>query len=350
MNRRVEGLRARLKKEGFDAILISQAENRRYLSGFSGSAGFLLISGDAAFIATDARYTEQAGMEAPGFELFEVSSELPKWFSRLAAKLDIKTVCVEAHDLSAATYRKLAGAGSGKELVPTEGMVESLRAVKDAQELELIQSAVDISDAAFEEVAPSLRPGMTERQAAWELEKAMRQRGSQSLPFDIIVASGPNAALPHHQPGERQLQDGEPLIIDMGARSGGYVSDLSRTICPGKESHEFAKIYDLVLGAQLTAIATIEAGMSGGQADRLARTVIDRGGYGDSFGHGLGHGVGLAPHESPRLGRDSSDILAEGMVFTVEPGIYVSGWGGVRIEDVVLLEEGRPRVLSAASK
>ena len=178
----------------------------------------------------------------------------------------------------------------------------------------------------------------------------MREKGSDSVPFDVIVASGPNAALPHYHSGDRALREGEPIVIDMGARVDGYCSDLSRTVCLGKEDARFAKVYDLVLGAQLTAIATIEAGMSGDSADGMARTVIEQGGYGEEFGHGLGHGVGLAPHELPRLGRGSPDVLQDCMVFTVEPGVYISGWGGVRIEDVVVLEQGRARVLSRARK
>ncbi len=350
MTHRLERLRQRLGEEELDAILISQGENRRYLSGFTGSAGFLLISQQHAILATDFRYIEQAKRQAPDFDIVQIEGELPKWFSNLASSLRAKKIGFEAKDLSFATYRKLVATAGKKELLPTEEIVESLRAVKDEEELELIMKAVGISDAAFEESAPMLHPGMTEKEAAWEIERLLREKGSESVPFDIIVASGPDSALPHHQPTDRTILSGEPLIIDMGARFAGYSSDLSRTICLGNEDKNFGKVYDLVLGAQLTAIATIEAGMSGEQADSLARTVIEQGGYGENFGHGLGHGIGLAPHEAPRLGRDSKDVLAEGMVFTIEPSIYISGWGGVRIEDMVVLEKGRVRVLSEAKK
>ena len=160
-------------------------------------------------------------------------------------------------------------------------------------------------------------------------------KGSEGVLFDVIIASGPNSAFPHHHPTDRVMLSGESVVIDMGARFNGYSSDLSRTICLGNENKKFGKIYDLVLGAQLTAIATIEAGMSGEQADSLARTVIEQGGYGENFGHGLGHGIGLAAHEAPHLGRGSEDVLAEGMVFTIEPGIYINGWGGVRILSLI---------------
>ncbi len=353
MIHRLERLRQRLGEEGLDAILISQGENRRYISGFTGSEGFLLISETSAILATDSRYTEQAKSQAPGFEIFRTEGELSKWFLELVSPLDIKRIGFEANDLSVATYRKLvatAAEAGEKELVPTEGIVESLRVVKDKGELELIMKAVEISDAAFEESSSLLHPGMAEKEAAWEIERTLREKGSENVPFDIIVASGPNSTLPHHQPTDRLMLSSEPVVIDMGARVAGYSSDISRTICLGNTDEKFEKIYDLVLGAQLTAIATIEAGMSGEQVDSLARTVIEQGGYGENFGHGLGHGVGLAAHEEPRLGKGSEDILTDGMVFTIEPGIYISGWGGVRIEDVVVLEKGRVRVLSKAKK
>jgi len=351
MNHRIHKLRQRLQQEHLDAVLVSQEENRRYLSGFTGSAGFLLITAKDSFLATDFRYIEQARNQASDFDIVHISEGLHKWLSELVSSLDIANIGFESDDISFAAYRELTKAIGKKQLVPTERIVESLRAVKDDEELKLITKAVEIADAAFDEIAPTLHPGMTEREAAWALEKAMRERGSDCMPFEIIVASGPNAALPHHHPSERVMQAGEPVIIDMGARVEGYASDLSRTICLGnKQGKKFGKIYDLVLGAQLTAIATIGAGMSGELADSLGRTVIEQGGHGDEFGHGLGHGVGLAPHELPRLGRNSEDKLENGMVFTVEPGIYITGWGGVRIEDIIVLEKGRAKVLSNAKK
>ena len=350
MSHRLERLRQRLEEEGLDAVLISQGENRRYLSAFTGSAGFLLISLQSAILATDFRYIEQAKSQASSFEIFNIEGEPLRWLPDLLSSLGLKRIGFEANDLSFSTYRQLAAMAGERELVPTEELVESLRAVKDEEELELITRAVEISDASFEEVASMIHPGMTEKEVAWELEKSLRKKGSESVPFDLIVASGPNSALPHHQPSDRAILPGEPVVIDIGARFQDYSSDLSRTVCLENEDQIFVKIYDLVLGAQLTAIATIEAGMSGELADSLARTVIEQGGYGGNFGHGLGHGIGLAPHEAPRLGRNSPSILADDMVFTIEPGIYISGWGGVRIEDVVVLEKGRVRMLSQAKK
>ena len=191
---------------------------------------------------------------------------------------------------------------------------------------------------------------MTEKEAAWEIEKFLREKGSESLPFEVIVASGPNSALPHAKPSPRRINSGEPVIIDIGAKCGGYCSDLSRTICLGTPDDTFNKIYDTVLGAQLTALAIIKEGMTGEQVDSLARTVIEQAGYDQAFGHGLGHGLGLVPHESPRLGPNSVELLTSGMVFTIEPGIYLSGWGGVRIEDTIVMENGKARVISKARK
>jgi Xaa-Pro aminopeptidase len=191
---------------------------------------------------------------------------------------------------------------------------------------------------------------MREKEIAWEIEKILRQEGSEGIAFEIIVASGPNSALPHARPTERMIRSGEPLLIDMGARISGYCSDLSRTLFLGKADRPFREIYDIVFKAQATAIEEVESGMDASQADRLARSVIEQAGHGDEFGHGLGHGVGLAVHEFPRLGLGSSDLLADGMVFTIEPGIYLVGQGGVRIEDMVVLENGKARVLTRASK
>jgi len=178
----------------------------------------------------------------------------------------------------------------------------------------------------------------------------MREHGSETVPFEVIVASGPEAALPHHKPSEREIKAGEPIVIDIGAKSRSYVSDLTRTICLGKEDPEFRGIYDIVLKAQLAAEDGISVGMNGSEADAIARAVIEQAGYGDKFGHGLGHGLGLVVHEMPRVGMSSKDILTDGMVFTIEPGIYIPGWGGVRIEDTVVLENGKIRVLSSSRK
>jgi Xaa-Pro aminopeptidase len=354
MSNRLAKLSSQLAPKGLDAIVISQAENRRYLSGFTGSAGFLLISPQRAILATDFRYVEQAQAQAPAFEVVKIQGEIAKWFPRLASELDAQKLGFEGKDTSFSTYKELTDALSnakkGISLVPTDGLVESLRAVKDKEELQLIKKAAALADAALEEILLRVRPDISEKELAWEIESFLRRNGSEPVPFELIVASGPNSALPHARPTDKIISNGEPVVIDIGAKVEGYTSDITRTICLGEGDSNFHRIYDIVLGAQLTALATLQTGMTGEQVDRLARTVIEQAGHKEAFGHGLGHGVGLATHEKPRLGTSSTDILAEGMVFTIEPGIYISGWGGVRIEDMVALEESKVRLLTQASK
>ena len=290
MDRRIAKLRQLLPEKDLEAILISQADNRRYLSGFVGTAGFLLITQEQAVLATDFRYTEQAKAQAPDFEVVQIVGEPQRWFPGLAARLEKRRWGFEAHDLTVTAYNHIAEAvkEASLQLIPTQGLVEGIRAVKDEGELACLKKAAALSDAAFQYIAERLRPGMTELGVAWEVEKYFREHGSEPLPYDVIVASGPNSALPHAHPTNRPIQEGEPVIFDIGARWQGYCSDLSRTLCLGKPDDRFPRLYDLVLGAQLTALATIKPGLSGEQADSLARTVIEQGGHGEAFGHGLG--------------------------------------------------------------
>jgi len=354
IDNRLQKLRQLLTEKELDAILISQPENRFYLSGFDGSSGFLLISQQSKVLATDFRYIEQAKRQAPDYEIFKISNNMADWFLKLIAGLNLKGLGVEARHITFALYQQLVDivskAQAQLKLVPTDRLIESLRAIKEPEEIELITKAVEISDSAFEYIENIIHTGMSEKEVAWEIEKFMRQRGSETIPFDIIVASGPNSALPHAKPSLRAITSGEPIIIDIGARVSSYSSDLSRTMCLGTPDDTFNKVYDIVLGAQLAAIATIKPDMTGAQVDSLARTVIEQAGYGEAFGHALGHGVGLTPHEQPRLGPNSPEHLVDGMTFTIEPGIYLSSWGGVRIEDIVVMENGKVRVISKAKK
>ena len=351
---RLQKLRQSLIHQELDVLLVSQPENRRYLSGFTGSTGWLLISASNAFLAVDFRYVEQAKSEAPDFEVIHIKGDMANWLPKLAADLRFKKVGFEADQIPFATYHQTCKAISNNhhqlQLIPTTGLVESLRAIKEPEELEFIIEAVKLADTTLDHAKSIIHPGAMEKEIAWELEKFLREKGSETIPFDIIVASGLNSTLPHARPSERVVLEGEPVVIDVGARVNGYCSDLSRTFCLGEEDKTFSKIYDIVLGAQLTALATIGAGMSGDQADRLARTVIEQTSYGEAFGHGLGHGIGLQAHESPRLGPNSSDVIVDGMVFTIEPGIYIAGWGGIRIEDTVVMENGKIKALPKAKK
>ncbi len=351
---RLQKLRQGLLEKEIDGILVSQPENRCYLSDFNGTAGLLLITAKEAVIATDFRYLVQAKRQAVDYKLLPITSDIGDWLPKITAELGVKRLGFETAHFTFGRHRQLSDilkkGKSPLRLIPIEGMVEWLRAVKEPEEVELITRAAEISDAAMDYIGGKIRPGMTEEEAAWEIERFMREKGSQPLPFDVIVAAGPNSALPHAQASARAIKSGEPIIIDIGARVGGYGSDLSRTFCLDSADDKFKKIYDTVLGAQETAMAIIKEGMSGGEADQLSRAVIEEGGYGQAFGHGLGHGVGLAPHELPRLGPNSADRLAEGMVFTIEPGVYIEGWGGVRIEDIVIMEKGTLRKISKAKK
>jgi len=352
--KRLRKLRTSITEKGLDALLLSQPENLRYLSGFTGSSGWLLISGQNAILATDFRYVEQAKGESPDFEIIQTKQDLRDWLPGLVSDLGWHKLGFEANFISYEGYHKLSKAIKTKqvnlELVPTTGIVEQLRSIKEPEELGFIIKAAALADNAFEQAKAIIRPGITEREAAWEIEKILRQEGSEGMPFEIIVASGPNSALPHARPTEKTIRSGEPVLIDMGARINGYCSDFSRTLFLGKADKTFREIYDIVLKAQATTIEGIKSGMAASQADQWARSIVEQAGYGDAFGHGLGHGVGLAVHEFPALGPSSSDSLADGMVFTIEPGIYLGGKGGVRIEDMVVLENGKAKVLTKAEK
>ena len=354
MNSRVQKLRKQFAGNKVDAILVTQSVNRRYLSGFDGSAGFLVISGRKAVLATDFRYTEQAVAEAPDFEILRIANSVDSWFPGLLAEMNIKSLGFEAGDITFQFHRQLNKALRKKrlavKLVPVNGLIEGVRAVKEPGEIDLLKKSAALTDAAYETVVGHIKPGVTEKQLAWELEKSLRESGSQALPFEIIVASGPRAALPHAKPTDRVIEDGDSVVIDMGAKYQGYASDLTRTVCAGTADDMFKNVYNTVLKAQKTAMTVIHQDISGKAADGSAREVIQKAGYGEAFGHSLGHGVGLAEHELPRLGSNSDDVLTDGMVFTVEPGIYISGWGGVRIEDTVVMENGKARPITRAIK
>jgi Xaa-Pro aminopeptidase len=351
---RLARLRQKLTEKELDGILISQPENRFYLSGFDGSAGYLFITAQDAILATDFRYIEQAKAQAPDYQIFQITSKLEEWFPRLTGELSPRRLGFESGDVTFGLYHQLTEVLSKAELklqlVPVDGLVESIRTIKEPEEIALIARAAGISDSALAYVMDRIRAGMTEKEVAWEIEKFMREHDSQPVPFELIVAAGPNSALPHAKPSLHQIKAGEPVVIDIGAKVSGYASDLTRTVCLGKPDDTFRKVYDTVLGAQLAALALIKEGMTGEMAENLARTVIKEAGYAEAFGHALGHGVGLAPHEPPRLGPNSTEVLASGMVFTIEPGIYIPGWGGVRVEDLVVIENGQLKVLSKAPK
>ena len=313
----------------------------------------MLVTEDNAVICTDFRYTEQAAQQAPGWRVDRIGGK-PDWLPKLVAEFDLKTFGFEADDMTVATlerFKKALKEGDvDPELKPTSGIGVDLRAYKDDEELVLLQSAIDIGDQAFEETAAQLEVGMTEKEAAWIFEKAVRERGAESISFDTIVAAGPNAARPHHSTSDTKLVEGQTIVFDCGARYQGYCSDLTRTVVLGKADDEIKRVYDIVLTAQLAAIDMVKPGMTGEECDAIARRIITEAGHENDFGHSLGHGLGLEVHENPGVGPNAKGKLENGMPFTIEPGVYVPGWGGVRIEDVVVLEDGKARVMSHAAK
>lgn len=352
MTDRLARVRARMAEQDLPALLVSSAENRRYLSGFTGSAGHLLVTPDQAVLLTDFRYVEQATEEAPNWVVRKLEHGLVKELSSIARDYGLGRLGFEANALTYAQWDQLQAAAQdiGLELTPTKDLIEPIRMVKDDEELATIERAVAIADAAVVAVSTWIRPGMTETAVAWELEKRMREAGADGLAFDVIVGSGPRGALPHAHPTSKRIEAGEPIVLDLGCVVSGYRSDLTRTICLGEPDPFYLEIYDIVLRAQRAALAQIRPGMKAGEADQLARDVIAEAGYGDFFGHSLGHGIGLQTHEGPFVRRDGEDVLEVGMVFSVEPGIYLPGKFGVRTEDLVVLGEHGVRVLSQAPK
>lgn len=350
MSDRLAAIRGCFEAWEVDGLLITSGSNRRWASGFTGSAGRLLITRDRAILSTDSRYWEQAERQAPDYELYRHRDEKDDTRQFLALG-GVARIGIEARHVTLMEHDALAGQ-EGISWVPLPATVEPLRAVKSAEELEAIRAAARITDQAVAEVPQLARPGMTEAAVAWEIEKFMREAGATSLAFDIIVASGPNSALPHHRPGNRVLQPGDIVIVDLGAAVDGYKSDLTRTFYLGQSPDDrFWEIYNTVQQAQLAAIEGIGPGVVGKVVDALARDLITAAGHGEHFGHGTGHGVGLDIHENPRFGKLADDVIIPvGAVMTVEPGIYLSGYGGVRIEDLILVTPQGHQYLSHAPK
>jgi Xaa-Pro aminopeptidase len=349
---RLEAVRQAMQASGLEAALIGQAENRRYLSGFTGSAGRLIITAQDACIAVDPRYYEQATLEAPDYELYEVGHQANARAVERLTKLGITRAGFEAESVTYSEAEELREKGPGIEWVPVKAMVETLRAVKSSDEIEAIRAAVHLADQTVQHLYDTIRAGMTEQQVAWQAEVFTREHGATGVAFPFIIAGGKNAALPHASPSADPIEPGQPVVVDLGARINGYVSDITRTFSLGRpQDPEYEKVYNIVLRAQEAAIQGARPGMTGVEIDRLARQVIEEAGYGEQFGHGLGHGVGLAVHEMPRLGPAAQDTPIEaGAVVTFEPGIYIAGRFGVRIEDIGVITEGGVEVLTNASK
>ncbi len=357
LKNRLAKLRTRLKSEGLDGIIVSLPANRRYLSGFAPddgqwgeTSGWLLITPCDAVLLTDFRYELTAREQATLYQVVIQHQGLAKALKPLLEESRVRRLGFEAGALLVSQRDRLAQElGEGVELVATSGLVEGLRARKDPAELAAIQASLGLMEQVLDQVLAGELVGRSERELALMIARAVEDAGAEEVAFPPMVASGPNAAEPHAEPGERMIKAGEPVIFDVGAKLGGYCSDISRTVVAGglaRADARFKEVYAVVRRAQLEGIAQIRPGLTGTEADAIARRVIEEAGYGERFGHSLGHGVGLATHEAPSVGPNSTDKLEPGMVFTVEPGIYLPGWGGVRLEEMVVLTESGCQLLN----
>jgi Xaa-Pro aminopeptidase len=342
-------LEAALDELELDALLVTRLVNVRYLTGFTGTNGQLLAQRGGGIFLTDSRYEDQAKRQLPDLALEIYSRGLAGALADACRDGSGQRLGFEASGVTFKTWRELDGI-DGVELSPTEDVVERLRWVKDPEELALIERAQAAADDAFERVTSKLTEGMTERDVAIELEIAMRDAGAEALGFPTIAAFGENAAEPHHGPGDRALARGDIVKLDFGARVEGYHSDMTRTVAFGEPDPLLREIHALVLRAQQVGADAVRAGARGGDADAAARAIIEDAGYGDRFGHSLGHGIGLEVHEGPTLRGGGDDLLPEGTIVTVEPGVYVPGLGGVRIEDMVAVGADGCRALPKTPK
>lgn len=347
---RIERVAARLEEFKVDALLVTNLTNVRYLTGFSGSNGQVLVGRDEAVFFSDGRYAQRAAALVEGAEISIYPNRLTERLEPRLEAASVRRLGIEAGTMTIAERDQLADRLSGIELVPTTGVVEDLRRLKDAGELEALRRAVALGDETFVWILERIAPGRTEREVALDLEIRMRSEGAEAVAFEPIVASGELSAHIHHTPGDRELRKGDLVLLDFGCRVGGYCSDLTRTVVLGPADDDQREIYGLVHAAQAAGIAAAGTGVGGRDADAAARRLISDAGRVDLFGHGLGHGVGLDVHEAPRLHRMSEDTLAAGDVVTVEPGVYLPDWGGIRIEDCVLVADPGVEVLGSAPK
>lgn len=353
---RLHKLRAILRRKKLDGLLVGRPENRRYLSGFTAtdhgineSSGMLLICAKGTnYLLTDFRYRQQAEQETEGFDILLYPKGLIPLLSSLLPNLGLKRIGFESHYFLHSGAAKLLEMGTKKKLefIPTESVIENRRLIKDADEIAIIRKSVRLNEQVFGEVFQTITTDMTELDIALQLETLMRSKGSERPSFDSIVATGENSALPHAVPGNRRIEENQPLMIDMGLILDGYCSDMTRTFVVGEPDKRYLKIHRLVRRAQLAATHHIQPGRTMKEVDSAARAIITQAGYGKNFGHALGHGVGLAVHEEPRLSSQSRKKLRPGMVVTVEPAIYLPGWGGIRLENMVVVTEGGCEVLN----
>ncbi|WP_440895830.1 M24 family metallopeptidase [Amphibacillus sp. Q70] len=346
---KLEKLRETLSGQELDGLIITNPYNRRYISGFTGTAGMALLTRDDQVFITDFRYTEQATEQAVGFEIIQHKQSIIKELAEQIKKRGLKRVGFEQDNLTYSAYQQYTEIIPAT-LVPTSGIVEEIRMIKTDEELAIMYKAAEISDLAYDHILKTVEPGMTEIEISNKLEFEMRKHGATSSSFDTIVASGYRSALPHGVASDKKIQSGELVTLDFGAIYQGYCSDMTRTFAVGEISEQLHDIYHTVLEAHLKGLDGIKAGMTGKEADALSRDYIKEKGYGEYFGHGTGHSLGLEVHEEPRLSPAGNTVLTENMVVTVEPGIYIPNVGGCRIEDDIVITSDGNKSLNKAPK
>jgi Xaa-Pro aminopeptidase len=350
MKRRIQRLREEMAAKGVEALLISHPVNRRYMTGFTGTAGVALLTGKEALFITDFRYVVQVKEQCPDWTLVRQEGDIFADVAACCKKLGIQQLAFEQDHLTYAQVAKLKEQLDSIRLVPVSGLIEKLRLVKEPEELLLIKEAAKIADRAFEQILQEIRPGMTEKEVALRLEVIMREHGATSSSFDTIVASGWRSALPHGVASDKVIEKGDLVTLDFGAYYQGYASDITRTVMMGKPTAKQKEIYQIVLEANKKAIAGVQPGKTGKEVDAIARNYIKEHGYGEYFGHSTGHGLGMEVHEKPLVSTRGEEALVPGMVITIEPGIYIPDLGGVRIEDDLIVTESGYENITNVSK
>jgi Xaa-Pro aminopeptidase len=346
---RLDRFRKELDERGLGAALVTKRENIRYMSGFTGTSASLVITGNRQILITDSRYTEQAKIQSPGWCVIETKSNTHETIGQVLSENGCKCLGFEDSNMVYKSYMELKQK-INLEMAPMGEIIEKMRIIKDKNEIDTIRKAVEIADKAFEYILNVIKPGLTEKEVASELEHFMKKNGADGEAFETIVASGSRSSLPHGVASDKRIMDGDVVTLDFGAVYNGYCSDMTRTVFVGEPDEEMKKVYNIVLDAQLCALERVSEGLQGKEIDSVAREYISKAGYGDFFGHGLGHGVGLEVHEGPRLSPRSDTVIENGMTVTVEPGIYLPGKGGVRIEDLVVINGSKPEILTASNK
>jgi Xaa-Pro aminopeptidase len=342
-------LRATLEENGVDALLITNGHSIRYMTGFTGTAGVAIISKNDAMFITDFRYTEQAASQIKDYRIVQHKKTIIEEIATQVTDMGINSLGFEKNDVTYSDF-ELYKQAIQADLVPLSGLVEKIRLIKTDEEISIIKAACRIADEAYEYILTYIKPGMTELDVSNELEFFMRKKGATSSSFDIIVASGTRSALPHGVATDKVIENGDFVTLDFGALYNGYISDTTRTLAVGEPSDKLKEIYQVVLDSQLLALEKVKPGMTGKEADAIARDYIASKGYGEAFGHSLGHGIGLEVHEGPGLSFRSDIVLEPGMVITIEPGIYLPNIGGVRIEDDALVTENGLEKLTHSTK